>query len=107
MVKTMTVNQFLILASSESQETIKSIKDFYETTGDFFKVMSKVMYYLFHPEQLAWTLWCGLVAHSFEICLLLCLISIMAWIIGWNKGKKIAVGSMLFYGVVRAINVAL
>lgn len=107
MVKTMTVNQFLILASSENEGTIKSIKDFCETTGDFFRGMAKVTYYLFHPQQLAWMMWSGLVAHSFEICLLLCLLSTMAWLIGWNKGKKIATGSILAYGVIQALNAAL
>lgn len=107
MIKTMTINQFLMLSSSESEGTIKSIKDFCETTKDFFAGMSKIMYYIFHPKQLAWMMWSGLVAHSLEVCLLICLLSILAWLIGWNKGKKIATGSILLYGVVQAINAAL
>jgi hypothetical protein len=116
--KILTISQFLNdkshpyalslpLALGEGEGTIQTIKEFCETTGDFFRGMSKIMYYLLNPKQLAWMMWSGLVAHSFEICLLLCLISMMAWLIGWNKGKKIATGSILFYGVVQAINAAL
>lgn len=119
MKKVMTLNEFLnnnrthsalcltLGTASEGDGAIKTIKEFCETTGDFFKGMSKIMYYSFHPKELVKMIWSGLVTNSFEICLLLCLIAIMTWLIGWEKGKKIATGSILAYGVIQALNAGL
>lgn len=119
MNKVMSLNEFLnkdikcnvsylpIASLGDIQESVDSIKQFCDTTSEFFKGMSKIMHYLFNPKELAWMMWSGLTANSLEICLLLCLLSTMAWLIGWNKGKKIATGSLLAYGVIQAINAGL
>lgn len=118
MKKVMTIEEFLNqdennyaicipMASlfEDIEKSVDAIKQFCDTTGEFFQTMGKVMHYLLNPKELAWMMWSGLVANSLEICLLLCLLSTMAWLIGWNKGKKIATGSILVYGVIQAINV--
>lgn len=118
MKKIMTINEFLnnkthsaicltLGATSEGDGAIKTIKEFCETTGDFFKGMSQIMYYSVHPKELLEMIWSALVTNSFEVFLLLCLVSTMTWLIGWEKGKKIATGSILTYGVIQAINAGL
>ena len=120
MKKIMTLSEFLnkdtkcyaayvpmALLLGDVKESIDSIKQFCDTTGEFFKGMSKIMYYSFHPKELLEMMWSALVTNSFEIFLLLCLVSTMTWLIGWEKGKKIATGSILAYGVIQAINAGL
>lgn len=119
MKKIMSINEFLnnnttrhaafvpVLGLFPGGKELNDIEEFCRVTGDFFKNMAKVFYYIFHPKQLAWLLWSGLAANSLEICLFICICALGAWLIGWEKGKKIATGSLLAFGVIQALNAAL
>lgn len=75
--------------------------------GKIVNGVGKVIYYLTHPKILAWIIWGGLVKYSFWICLFICLLSTIAFIIGWKKGKKYAIGSFLVYTIIEMFNAAL
>jgi len=93
--------------SSSVNQCVNSIKEFNENTKAFFSTVSNIIYYLTHPKQLGLLIWNGLVEHSFEICLLICLLSIVAYLVGYERGKKVAKGSVLTYIVVQMFNSAL
>lgn len=86
---------------------LKAIKEFNSNTKVFFETFAKAIYYLSHPKILAYIMWNGLVKYSFWICMIICLFSIIAYLIGWQKGKKWAQGSIITYIVIMMFNSAL
>lgn len=86
---------------------VKAIREFNTNAKIFFDTFGKAMYYLTHPKVLAFVMWNGLVKYSFWICMFICLFSIIAYIIGWKKGKILAQGSVLTYIIIMMFNTAL
>lgn len=106
--------EFKFMFDIDSLKLVQSAKDLMEKVDTlngnikhFFEVTGKLYYYLTNPKVLAWWLWCGVVKHSFWICLFICLFSTIAFIIGWKKGKKVAVSSVLIYLVIQMFSTAL
>ncbi len=88
-------------------EVVKAINDFNNNTKDFFQSVSDLVYYFTHPKAFAWTMWNGLVKYSFGICMFICLFGVIAYIIGWKKGKVCAKGSVIAYIIIMMFNSAL
>lgn len=120
MVITMTIPEFLqsveynsaISMSSpwydiSNWDLVKAINSFNDNTKTFFETVSKLIYYFAHPKILAWIVWNGVVKYSFWICLFICLFSVIAYMIGWQKGKSLAKGSIITYIIIMMFNSAL
>lgn len=88
-------------------KTLEVIQDFCIETKDFFVTAGKVLYYLSHPKQLAWILWNGLVQYSLPIFIFICLLSLILYMCGWKKIRRIISGSFFGYVVIQMINAAL
>ncbi|MGX7745850.1 hypothetical protein [Rhodopseudomonas parapalustris] len=57
-------------------------------------------------KKTIWLLWCSFVDISRTISFMGCIIGIMLWAFGVSKGKAITIGSLLFYIIIKIINVA-
>lgn len=82
------------------------IKEFCEATKDFFVTAGKGLYYISHPKELGLLVWNGCVCNSFNVCLLICLISIIIYTCGYKKAKIGITGSFIIYLLINMINVA-
>lgn len=98
-------------ALTGSIKTIKdaseSIKDFTTTTKGFFIGIEKVFYYLTHLDQLCILIWNDLVKYSLPVCLMICILSLLLYLIGYNKARKLISGSFFGYVVIQMINSAI
>jgi hypothetical protein len=72
--------------------------------GDFCNTMGKGLHYITHPKELGIVLWRGIDSSSFYVCIIICLAAIVADMCGWEKGKKIAIGSPVVYVVIRMLS---
>lgn len=80
------------------------IKEFCTSTKDFFVAAGKGIYYVSHPKEAGLVIWNGCVHNSFNICLLICLISIIIYTCGYKKAKIGISGSFIFYLLINMIN---
>ncbi len=120
-MKVMTIQQFLHQPVTQTKsmaiaflgpiETIKeaseSIQEFTTATKDFFVGIGKVFYYLTHPAQLGMFIWGGLVKYSLPICLMICILALLLYLIGYDKARKFIAGSFFGYFVIQMINAAI
>lgn len=97
----------LALVSLPGAETFEAIKDFCESTKDFFVTAGKILWYLTHPKKLGMLLWSGCVKYSLPICLIMCLLALILYLCGWKKIKPLIGGSFLGYLVIQMVNSAL
>lgn len=88
-------------------EIVKSINEFNYNTKAFCESITRFIYYMKHPKELSWLIWLAVVENSFWICIFICLFSIIAYIVGWKKGKLWAKGSVLAYIIIMMFNSAL
>jgi hypothetical protein len=120
-MKSMTIQQFLSQPAAKPKnmaiallgpiETIKeaseNIKEFTTATKDFFVGIGKVFYYISHPAQLGMLIWGGLVKYSLPICLMICILALLLYLMGHDKAKKFIAGSFFGYFVIQMISSAL
>ncbi|AJE11410.1 hypothetical protein [Clostridium botulinum] len=88
-------------------EIVKSINEFNANTKAFFESISNFIYYTKHPKEFSAVVWVSVVKNSFWICMFICLFSIIAYIIGWKKGKLWAKGSIITYIIIMMFNSSL
>lgn len=86
-------------------DTLNKIKTLLEQlikiSTDFFKAISKILFYLTHPKEL-WTLFYNF---SFIIAIVIGGLSIIFWFAGWKKGIRIASVCVLIAFILRIFNI--
>lgn len=82
------------------------LNDDLQKIGNSLDNINKVLFYISHPVSLAELLWKSLVTYSYPICMMVCLIGIILYLIGIKKGGKYAVGSLMAYIVIQMLNIA-
>ena len=88
-------------------DSVEAIKNFTESTKVFFEGVGKVFYYAAHLTELGLMVWNGILKYGYPVFTLICLGGIIAYLIGYTKGKKIAFGSFMIYVVMNMINAGL
>lgn len=88
-------------------ETLQAIKEFCINTKDFFVTSGKILWYLTHPKNLAMFIWGGCVEYCLPVCAMICFLSLLLYLCGWDKAKRFASGSFLGYLAIQMINAAL
>lgn len=88
-------------------ESIEAIRNFTESTKGFFEGAGKVFYYTTHLAELGLMVWNGILRYGYPVFTLVCLGGIIAYLIGYTRGKKIAFGSFLVYVIMNMINAGL
>lgn len=88
-------------------EIVKAVNEFNSNTKVFFQSITNLIYYFKHPKEFSWIIWMNVVKNSFAICMFICLFSVIAYIIGWEKGKVWAKGSVIAYIIIMMFNSAL
>lgn len=63
--------------------------------------------YLMHPAKIAWALWSATVELSFVICLVICMGSVLLYIVGFKKYAKFAPLSVVAYTIIQCFSSAL
>jgi hypothetical protein len=84
-------------------DELESIRVFCENTKDTFVILGKVLFYIVHPKDLFLLAWNGIVDISFFASMLICLGAIIAYLGGWDKGKRTAWASFYAYIIIRMI----
>lgn len=101
----MSCKSIALLGPLESiKETSESIKEFTSLTKDFFNAVSKIVHYITHPAELGMSIWGGLVKYSLPVCLIMCILALLLYLMGYDKAKKFISGSFFGYIVIQMIH---
>jgi len=101
-------NSIALLGPMESiTEASESIKEFTSSTKDFFKAVSKIIHYITHPAELGMSIWGGIVKYSLPVCLIMCILALLFYLMGYDKAKKFISGSFFGYIVIQMVNAAI
>ena len=88
-------------------EFIEDIKQFNNNARGFGEEMGKIWYYLIHPKNLTWLLWCGAVKYSLIICLTIFFAGLILNVFGIRKGALWAKVSFLSFLTIQIFNAAI
>lgn len=76
---------------------IEQIKELNASLKQFSTVIGKVWHYITHPLELGLIIWIEAVKYSFYVCLMIFIVSIIVYILGYKKGAKWARTSIFSY----------
>jgi TPP-dependent trihydroxycyclohexane-1,2-dione (THcHDO) dehydratase len=85
------------------KELTEAIKDFTVLTKDFFAGIGKIFHYVTHPVELLSSLWNLIEVYSGPVTLLVFLMAMILYVIGYEKSKKFISGSFFTYVVIQMI----
>lgn len=86
------------------KELIQNIKVFNENTKEFFQSIKAIHHYLTNPKALGILLWNSAAEYSFYVCLTICLTGVILYLIGYEKGSKLAKTSFFGYLAIQIFN---
>lgn len=72
--------------------------------GDLCESIGKGIYFITHPMEMASAAWTVIDSSSFFVLMVVCMGGVIVFILGYEKGKKIAIGSVGLYLVIRMIS---
>lgn len=86
------------------KDTYESIKNSLENISKGIDTIKKLVHYVFHPTEVAPVLWTNLVKSSFYICLFMCLMGLIFYIVGFKKGRTMVKCSFFGYIAIQVFN---
>jgi hypothetical protein len=72
----------------------------------FCDYMNKTFFYITHPKITGTIIWNFIDHESYFICMLVCLIALSLYLCGWEKGKKVTMGSTMIFILIKMLSTA-
>jgi NADH:ubiquinone oxidoreductase subunit H len=77
-----------------------------DAIAKFAETMNQVFYYIGHPKEAGLAAWGFIDVNSYYICMIVCLLAVLLYLCGWEKGKKYAQGSTLIFILIKMLGTA-
>ena len=88
-------------------EFIEGLRQFNANIKGFGEGTAKAWFYMTHPKNLTWLLWCSAVDYSFAICLTICFVGLILNVVGVKKGAFYAKVSLFSFLTIQIFNAAM
>lgn len=84
-----------------------NVKAILVNSGDAIKNLGQLAFYILHPGMIFQSLWNYTVIYSYWICLIIFLLSMIFYALGFKKCAKYMPGSLAIYALIKMIAVAI
>lgn len=77
------------------------------TLQELINTFKDIKYYVFNPVALIGLIWGLIVKYSKSVCLIVCFVGFLMYLVGIKKGAKVSMSSIIAYMIIKIFSVVI